>query len=273
MPTDAITRERSSGLAGERAGQGEPVLLLHGIGTSRGDWAALMPRLARQHDVVALDLPGHGCSPPLEGPHMVCAIDSAVGEALDARGLGTVHLVGNSLGGRVALELARRGRARSVTALSPSGMALPAERAHQAALMSRARIELSALRPAIPALARTAAGRTALLALLRARPWDATEREALALCGGFAGAERFWDTFWWTVWADVPVGLDAIRCPVTLVQGGLDAVAPGQAARYLGAIPGARLVVLPLAGHAPQADSPDEVLRIVEATISAAPAS
>jgi pimeloyl-ACP methyl ester carboxylesterase len=254
-------------LAGERAGTGAPVVLLHGIGTSRGDFTALIERLAADHHVLALDLPGHGGSPPLEGPQTPAAIAAAVAGDLEARGLETAHVVGNSLGGRVALELARRGRARSVVALAPSGMALPHERLYQATLMARARAELTAIREAIPALARTPVGRTALLAPLRARPWDAREREALALRGGFAGAERFWDTLWWTVLLDVPEGLDAIRCPVTLVQGALDAIAPLHAARYRPLIPGARLVTLPLAGHAPQADSPDEVARIVRETI------
>jgi pimeloyl-ACP methyl ester carboxylesterase len=267
MPATAPIDVSPARLAGERAGRGEPVLLLHGIGTSRGDFTALAGRLAAEHDVLALDLPGHGGSPPLDRPQTPAAIADAVASELGARGLGTVHVVGNSLGGRIALELARHGRARSVVALAPSGVALPHERMYQAALMARARVELGALRPAIPALARTPAGRTALLAPLRARPWAADEREALALRGGFAGAERFWDALWWNVLLDVPEGLDAIRCPVTLVQGGLDAVAPGQAPRYLALIPGARLVALPFAGHAPQADSPDEVARIVRATI------
>jgi pimeloyl-ACP methyl ester carboxylesterase len=87
------------------------------------------------------------------------------------------------------------------------------------------------------------------------------------LVGGFAGAERFWDALWWNVLIDLPEGLDTVRCPVTLVQGGLDAVAPGHAPRYLALIPGARLETLPLAGHAPQADAPGQVERIVRATI------
>jgi pimeloyl-ACP methyl ester carboxylesterase len=245
----------------------QPLVLLHGIGTSRDDLAGVASRLAGDHDVLALDLPGHGEAPPLEEPHTPAALAGAVARELDVRGLGTVHVMGNSLGGRVALELARRGRARSVIAVAPSGLALPPERLAQLALMGRARIELSALRPAIPAMTRTAAGRAAMLAPMRARPWAATEREALALRGGFAGARRFWDTLWWTVLADLPTGLDAIACPVTLVQGGLDPIAPGHAARYLALIPGARLEVLPLAGHAAHGDAPDDVARIVRGTI------
>jgi pimeloyl-ACP methyl ester carboxylesterase len=243
MPATAPSDAATGRLAGERTGRGEPVLLLHGIGASRGDFAALLARLADGHDVLALDLPGHGGSPALEGPQTPAAIADAVEAELDARGLGTVHAVGNSLGGRVALELARRDRARSVVALAPSGLALPHERVHQASLMARARIGLSALLPAFPALARA------------------------PLVGGFAGAERFWDALWWNVLIDLPKGLDTVRCPVTLVQGGLDAVAPGHAPRYLTLIPGARLETLPFAGHAPQADAPGQVERIVRATI------
>jgi pimeloyl-ACP methyl ester carboxylesterase len=240
------------------------------MGTTRVDFAALTTGLTEFYDVLAVDLPGHGGSPPLFGPHSVAALADAVEADLDSRGLGRIHIVGNSLGGRIALELARRGRARSVTALAPSGMGLPFERMYQASIMAGARIALRALAPALPAVARHPAGRTALLAPMRARPWASSEREALGLKAGFGEARRFWDTLWRTVVADVPAGLSDIDCPVTLVQGVLDAIAPGQAARYLLAVPGAHLELVTFAGHAPQADRPEAILRIVRATTSRA---
>jgi pimeloyl-ACP methyl ester carboxylesterase len=236
------------------------------MGTTRADFATLMPRLAEHYDVLALDLPGHGESSPLEHRHTVPALASAVERDLETRGLGRVHVLGNSLGGRVALELARRGRALSVVALAPSGMGSPPERLYQAMAMAGGRLAMRALRPLLPALARRRFGRAALLAPLRARPWAATEAEALSLRGGFADAQRFWDTLWWAVLADVPTGLREVSCPVTLVQGVLDWVAPGQAARYAVVISGSWFEPLLLAGHAPQSDRPGEIVRIVRAT-------
>jgi pimeloyl-ACP methyl ester carboxylesterase len=132
--------------------------------------------------------------------------------------------------------------------------------------MATARLAMSTIRPLLPALARRRAARTALLAGLRARPWASTEKEALALRGGFADAEGFWDTLWWTVVADIPTGMWDVACPVTLVQGALYWIAPGQAARYLMTLRRARFEAILLAGHAPQGDRPDEIVRIVRAT-------
>ena len=138
---------------------------------------------------------------------------------MDELGVGAVHVLGNSIGARVALELAVRGRARSVVAISPSGMNIPGERLHQGALMATNRLALGALRPLIPAAARTTIGRSALLAGLRSMPWRSTEVEARALKEGFAEADAFWQMLWWGILADVPTGLDRIDCPVVLAQG------------------------------------------------------
>ncbi|MGE5764766.1 MAG: alpha/beta fold hydrolase, partial [Mycobacterium leprae] len=100
----------------DRAGAGEPLLLLHGIGTTRDDFSALMPRLAAEFDVLAVDLPAHGDSPPIDSvtdPAIgsvptVAALTDVLEADLDAHGLHRVHILGNSLGGRLGIELARR---------------------------------------------------------------------------------------------------------------------------------------------------------------------
>src|SRR3954462_11504411 len=114
-------------LASHRAGQGEPLLLLHGIGSTRDDFSALLHRLAENFDVLSLDLPGHGGSPAPGWPPTVAALTDAVEADLDARGLARVHILGNSLGARIGIELAARHRTLSVVAISPSGLRLPAE--------------------------------------------------------------------------------------------------------------------------------------------------
>jgi pimeloyl-ACP methyl ester carboxylesterase len=154
-----------------RSGRGEPLLLLHGMGSSRRDFAPVAPELATSFEVVALDLPGSGLSPHLRQRPTVAAITDAVEHTLDAEGLGTVHVLGNSLGARVALELARRGRARSVVAMAPSGMNLPAERAYQGASLGLARVGFRATAPLVEPLSRSALGRVGMLAALKARPW------------------------------------------------------------------------------------------------------
>jgi pimeloyl-ACP methyl ester carboxylesterase len=250
-------------LASERAGRGEPLLLLHGIGSTRDDFSALLPRLAEDFDVLSVDLPGHGGSPAGTRPPTVAALTDAVEAYLDARGLQRVHILGNSLGARIGIELAARHRARSVVAISPSGLGLPGERLHQGLLMTTARNLMHTFRFAIGPLATTQAGRALLLAGMRARPWTASETEALAMRGGFADASNFWAMLWWGILQDVPTGLHRVDCPVILAQGAVDVVGAGQTPRYLGLIPGSRFELLPGAGHAPQSDTPEAILALV----------
>ena len=255
----------------DRAGTGEPLLLLHGIGSTHDDFVALRPRLDARYRVLDPDLPGHGHSPALPDRPTITAIADAVTADLDELGVGRVHVLGNSIGARVAIELAARQRARSVVAISPSGLNTPVERLYQGALMGASRVALRRLRPLIPAAARTTLGRSALLAGLRSTPWRSSETEARALRDGFADADAFWQMLWWGILADVPTGLDRIVCPVVLAQGTADLIAVGQTPRYLTTIPGARFVPLLGAGHAPQSDVP-EALQLVEATTAAATA-
>jgi pimeloyl-ACP methyl ester carboxylesterase len=254
----------------DRAGSGEPLLLLHGIGSTHADFTPLRARLESDYQVLAPDLPGHGRSPALPGRPTIPAITDAIVADLDEQGLGRVHILGNSIGARIALELAARGRARSVVAISPSGLNTPAERLYQGALMSGNRLILRRLRRLLPALARTTLGRTALLTGLRSAPWRSSETEARALRDGFAGADAFWQMLWWGILADAPTGLDRIDCPVILAQGTADLVAAGQTPRYLAAIADARFVPLLGAGHAPQSDTPGAILALVhDATVAA----
>ena len=108
-----------------RGGAGEPLVLVHGIGHTWRGWRPMLPALERHFDVLAVDLPGFGHSPPLPAGQACTpeALADAVEAAMDAAGFETAHLAGNSLGGWIALILARRGRARTVTAISPAGLA------------------------------------------------------------------------------------------------------------------------------------------------------
>jgi pimeloyl-ACP methyl ester carboxylesterase len=247
-----------------RSGSGEPLLLLHGMGSSHRDFTAVRPALAERFAVLDADLPGVGRSPALERRPTVAAITDAVEATLDAEGVGRVHVIGDSLGARVALELARRGRARSVVAIAPSGLNLLPERVAQGSGMALARVVMRGVAPLIDPLSRSAVGRAALLAPLKARAWSTTPEEAIGAREGFAESRDFWRTLVWGLMLDVPRGLDRIDCPVILAQGVADWVASGQTVRYLPLIPGSRFTPLLWAGHAPQSDRPRTIVRLVE---------
>lgn len=105
-----------------RGGAGSPLVLLHGAAGSWRVWKPVLPLLENSHEVHVPTLPGHRGGDPLpSGAGSVAEIADMVADRLEAAGVGPAHLVGNSLGGAVALELARRGRALSVVAVAPFG--------------------------------------------------------------------------------------------------------------------------------------------------------
>ena len=124
MATESTNGSGSAQLDHHRGGSGEPLVLIHGIGHTWRGWKPMLPELERRFDVLAVDLPGHGHSEPL--PPGTDSTPEALADAVEREMLGagfdTAHIAGNSLGGWIALELARRGRARTVTAISPAGL-------------------------------------------------------------------------------------------------------------------------------------------------------
>ncbi len=250
-----------------RTGSGEPLLLLHGMGSSRRDFAAVVEPLSRTFEVLDVDLPGVGRSPTLEARPTVAAITDAIERTLDGEGVGRVHVLGNSLGARVALELARRGRARSVVAVAPSGLNVLPERVVQGGGMALARVGLRAGAPLVQPLSRSALGRAALLAPLKSRPWKTSPDEAAGAREGFADSCAFWRTLLWGLMLDLPRGLRRIDCPVTLVQGVSDWVASGQTPRYLPLVPLVPVRAAAVGRARPQSDRPRTIVRLVEDTV------
>ncbi|MGW4529365.1 alpha/beta fold hydrolase [Nocardia sp. NPDC004340] len=103
-------------------GSGEPLLLLHGFMLSPHCWEQVAQRMAGHCEVFAPAFTGHWGGPELEGWFIdISALADKVEDQLDEMGWRTCHIAGNSLGGWVGFELARRGRARTLTAIAPAG--------------------------------------------------------------------------------------------------------------------------------------------------------
>jgi pimeloyl-ACP methyl ester carboxylesterase len=258
-----------SAIIGHRGGAGDPLLLLHGLGLSWHCWKPVLAELEQRHDVVAMDLPGFGDAPPLRGRPTVSALAGALEDELDRAGLAEVHVAGNSLGGWVAFELARRGRALSVVALSPAGMETLPERAYVIALNEAMRARAKAAAPVAGVLARSRVARTAALAPMRARPWRVPAHDAAQEIRAFAGAPGFQATVRWTIATAVPAGLGSIEVPARVCFGTRDVMlAPVTAPRYAAAISGADLRPLPGCGHVPMIDAPALVVRAITGVTS-----
>jgi pimeloyl-ACP methyl ester carboxylesterase len=258
-----------------RQGRGEPLLLIHGLGLSWRSWKPVLPMLTAVHDVLAVDLPGFGTAPSLaDGPPTVEALTDAVEAELDRAELGRVHVAGNSLGGWIALELGRRGRATSVVALSPSGLETPAERVAVIAMNELMRARNAAVAPVATLVTADPASRSAMLGGLRGRPWLVPAEDAAAEIRDFADAPGLHSTLARTTGSTVPTGLSAIRVPVRIGFGARDLmIGTLTAPRFAAAIPGAQLIPLPGCGHVPMADDPDLVASAITDLTAPRPAA
>lgn len=104
-----------------RGGSGPPLVLIHGFTDTWRTWELLLPRLEQSFDVFAVTMPGHAGGPTAAEPFTSDTMPDGIEVAMDEAGIEAAHLAGNSLGGFVALQLASRGRALSVTGLAPAG--------------------------------------------------------------------------------------------------------------------------------------------------------
>lgn len=153
MENDLRTSKHS--ICYTRGGQGAPVLLIHGVGSCKEVWAPLLSLLVCDHDVIVVDVPGFGASPALPETDAADPITFArvLGEFVCELGLENVHVVGNSMGGLIALEMAKLGLASRVTALSPGGFGTRLQRRLTIGSLRVAGYGLRALAPYLDSLA------------------------------------------------------------------------------------------------------------------------
>jgi pimeloyl-ACP methyl ester carboxylesterase len=222
-------------------------------------WEPVLDRLVGHRDVIALDLPGFGASamPPAGTPAGSASLASLVHDFLTEIDVPHPHVAGNSLGGLIALELARREQVRSASALSPAGFANRAE-----SLGSRGSLWLG-----VRAARRIAPRAPTLLASPMARriahPTRMTAADAAANLRAMAAAPWFDDTLPRLRAAHFAGGAD-ITVPVTVAWGDKDRLLlPRQAKRAAALLPRARMVTLRDCGHIPTYDDPEQVARVL----------
>jgi pimeloyl-ACP methyl ester carboxylesterase len=240
------------------------LLLLHGVGESAVGWRPVQEALSREYDVITMDFPGFGNSAalPAHVAPTAAALADAVEREMDELGVVDFHVAGYSLGARVALELATRGRVRSVVAIAPDGLGTPPERIQQAMALMSGRSLATLLAPIASELSATGAGRSLFFAMERSRPWQLTPEDARHLLLNFGNATAYPETVWAAMF-DVPMGLGRITCPVLILQGTADPLVAMQSPRFLAFVSQAQLRWLPGLSHVPISDDPALVARLM----------
>jgi pimeloyl-ACP methyl ester carboxylesterase len=256
-----------------RAGAGEPLVLIHGIGSSWRVWKPVLELLERRHEVLAISLPGYGESPPIEGKPTVPALVDAVEQELDAMGWDTAHIAGNSMGGWITAELAARGRARSGIAIDPAGLWTAKELHYSRGSLRRSHRMARAMAPIADRLMPNPLLRTLAFSQVQSRGWRNDPEEAAYAIRAYAESPSFLETLDWIESNHaMPQGLEAIDCPFLVVWGAWDVLLPlRQAKRWERLIPGAEVRVLPRLGHVPMADDPDTVAGLIEEFVARNP--
>jgi pimeloyl-ACP methyl ester carboxylesterase len=225
-----------------------------------------MPALARHHDVLALTLAGHAGGPPIAGEITDTVLADTVEQALDEAGFERAHLVGNSLGGYVALQLAARGRAQTVVALAPAGGW--ADDSYRELLDLQASLveQAKTVAPYADAIVATREGRRRATQLITTN-YEHIPAELLAhqlrAVAATQDADRMLAHARRAAWT-----LDAehITCPVRVIWGTADKLLPwpSAAARYRNEwLPHADWVELEGVGHCPQLDVPLETAELI----------
>jgi pimeloyl-ACP methyl ester carboxylesterase len=255
--------------ASHRGGSGPPLVCLHGFTDTWRTWELVLPALERRHEVLAPTLIGHAGGPRLDGGELSEAtVLDAVEQAMDDAGFRTAHIVGNSLGGWIGLQLAVRGRALSVVAFAPAGGWALDDLSYRDTLSHFTAMQtlLKAAVPHVDEILASPEGRrraTQFIAVNHKHiPADllAHQMRGVVAC---EAVQPLIDHALSAGW-----GLDAerIECPIRVVWGTEDALLPwpSAAARFRSDwLPHADWVVLDGVGHCPQLDVPAQATDLI----------
>ena len=259
---------RAGGVRYRVGGEGEPLLLVHGLGGSGENWIEVLPELVRRHRVLVVDLPGHAGSEPL--PNGATTGDFAVAAArvLEAEGVERAVVAGHSFGGLVALRLAhsRPDLVRALLLISPAGIATSSR------LIEALVIAAATIRPGrIVARFHHRWGAHVWYRRAVFRPWfvsDAVPLSARATHGLLADQIRHTNTRAAgraMVAGDPRRDLGRVTCPVVVLWGARDAQLPLEDAFEYARRLRARLRLVADCGHLVIVERPRAVLDALDA--------
>lgn len=253
----------------ERSGAGPPLLMVHGLGANLRTWDPLLEGLRGSFEVILIDLPGHGRSPPLSGPQTFEAYADALASFVQSHGLQQADLVGSSVGGRLVLELARRRIGRHCVALDPGGFWHGWETSWFHCTLAASIRLVRLLRSFHEGLSNNAFARTLLLAQLSARPWVLSPQLVAGELQSLARTAVFDEMLGELARGPFQQGTAQTSGRITIGWGRNDRLLlPRQAARAQAAFPSARLHWFEHCGHFPHWDQPAETVRVLLQALS-----
>lgn len=248
-------------LSFEESGEGTPVLLLHGLGSSGRDWELVAPRLAARHRVIIPDARGHGRSEKPAGPYGVPLFARDIASLCERLGLTRVHVVGLSMGGMMGFQFAvdRPDLVKSLVVIN-SGPELVARTLRRKFEFAMRVTLLKLLGP----------GRLAKVLAPRLFPkpeQEALRQQAVAVLGANDPDAYLRATRGLLGWS-VKERLGSISCPVLVLASDRDYTPVSEKQAYARLLPDARLQVLSDSGHAAPYDQPEQVAEAVEAFLA-----
>lgn len=253
--------------ASHRGGSGEPLVLIHGFTGTWEMWEPVIAPLEERFEVFIPTLPMHAGGPEIEGEASIDLLLERTGALLDEAGIDTAHIVGNSLGGYVALRLAASGRARTVNAMAPAGGWAADDPA-----IAQTMNFFQELQPMILAAAENAdevvaspEGRAVAVQFLTETPEVVSADLARKILLGAAGCTEAIALAEMGRTANWEFDLKAIECPTRIVWGTEDKILawPGAAVRFQQDLPDADWVVLDGVGHCPMLDVPERTVELI----------
>ena len=250
-------------LAHDRSGSGEPLILLHGFGSRRQIWRPVLALLEPHREVIAVDLPGFGESPPLADRPTPARLAVAVEELIGELGLERPHVAGYSMGGWIALELGKTGSVRSVCAFCPAGFWNRWERAWCKGSLRNTRATLRLGGPVIERLFENDGARRALNRQTFEHADRLSADEMRAASRSYVAAPGF-DATLEALHAGHFTGAGEVQPPFTVAWGDKDKLLlPRQAERARRALPQGRHLWLTGCNHHPMVDDPEATARAI----------
>ena len=253
-----------------RAGAGEPLVLIHGFTATWRCWLPVLGLLVPRFEVIAPTLHGHDGGPPSPpGAETLGQAADHFESLLDSLGVQTAHLAGNSLGGALALEMAKRGRARSVVAISPGGGWEEDDRREVDRIIRLFKRTQTSARATVKhhetLLARPGFRRIGMRDIM-ARGHLVPAEEAVLMTRSSIRCSVVGDVF--TTMRDGTgrvVDLDQVKVPTLVAWGDKDRLLPmdKHAGRFRREIPGVHFEVMRGLGHTPMWDDPGRIAKVI----------